>query len=63
MEFIYLFICLFWRHCKLSSACVTDLTLDCMANRVKAKDTSAVAPTAHMTASALKKLRMEISNR
>lgn len=53
----------FWLHCKLSSECVTDLTFDCIANRVKAKDTNAVAPTAHRTASASKYLQTEISNR
>lgn len=52
----------FWLQCKLSSECVTDLTFDCMANRLRERDTNAVAPTAHMTASALKYLQTEISN-
>lgn len=52
----------FWLHCKLSTECVTDLTFDCMANRLRERETNAVAPTAHMTASASKYLQTEISN-
>lgn len=50
----------FWEPCKKKlRACVTDLTFDCDANKVMPKVTNAVAPTAHITASALKYLQAE----